>query len=408
MLKKNKTHFWIALVGNALEHRDKALFKFLAPFISPLFFPDSDLITAIIYTYGILFLTLLAKPVGAIFFGLWADRIGRKEVLSITLIGMAIATFAMGCLPSYREVGFYSPLLLIIFRAMQNFFAVGESNTAAVFVIEHASEKVKTLISSLYEMSTVLGILMALGELVFLNSLNYLEQGWRILFWAGGLVGLCGYFCRRRFFESEEFQNCQKIKKITFKDFKLESKNLIAITLTSCFSYATYMVSIAFINGALIFGEKSTLRQLMMILFLEALLLPVFGLIANKLGSERVMLFTSGVVGILSCLLPSFEIGHGLLGTQMSIVILGVAFAACFRSWAQERVFAARRCFTLSLGCAISQLLVEGPFTILSLLAIKSVPGMAIPCIFLSLTSLGAFSTVYYYIKVPTLVSSRL
>src|SRR5260221_48414 len=104
------------MMGHLLEHYDRALFGLLAPFIAPLFFEASDPITALILAYGMIPLGYLIRPLGAWFFGWIGDSIGRKEALFCSLLGMAIVTLAIGCLPAYKEVGGFSALLLAICR----------------------------------------------------------------------------------------------------------------------------------------------------------------------------------------------------------------------------------------------------------------------------------------------------
>src|SRR5687767_13999143 len=122
-MKRPGINIAAGLIGNVVEHHDKALFALLAPFIGPLFFAPSDPITALIDTYLIFFIGLRARPLGALLFGIIADTYGRKQALSFSIIGMCLTTAAMGCLPTYSTAGIFAPILLASTRLLQNFFA---------------------------------------------------------------------------------------------------------------------------------------------------------------------------------------------------------------------------------------------------------------------------------------------
>src|SRR5215208_4599886 len=92
---------WSILLGNLFEHYDNALFSLLSPFLAPLFFPGQDPLTALILTYCIIPLGMIARPIGSLFFGYIGDTRGRKEALVLTLSGMAIVTTLMGFMPTY-------------------------------------------------------------------------------------------------------------------------------------------------------------------------------------------------------------------------------------------------------------------------------------------------------------------
>src|SRR5579872_7035410 len=125
------------MIGNLLEHYDRALFGLLAPFIAPLFFEGKDPLTALILTYGMLPLGILSRPLGSLFFGWIGDRFGRREALFYSLLGMAFTTIGIGFLPIYAQIGALAPLLLAFGRLLQNFFDAGETAGGAIAVLEN-------------------------------------------------------------------------------------------------------------------------------------------------------------------------------------------------------------------------------------------------------------------------------
>lgn len=385
------------VLGNIVEHHDKALFTLLAPFIGPLFFA-TDSITALIYTYGLLYAGMLGKPLGALFFGYMGDVYGRARVLSITLIGMALSTFAMGCLPTYASLGVLAPILLAFLRVLQNFFAAGETSTSSVFVIEHSAPKFKPLAASFFELSTTLGILLVSCELSLLGAFDALAYGWRWLFWGGGALAFAIWIYRTKLIESNEFALSKEKPFASLKEvFADELKPLMAIILASGFSSATYVMSISFINSFLImvtpfsFAELANLNTLL--LFVDALLLPLFGFLTLKYEAEKIMQNSAKAVALLA--IPMFSLLHYsswavIVIVRLILVILGVAFASCYHSWIQKLIVPKKRCTLLSLGSTSGSLLIEGPITVLSLWAFKQTEWAFIPGLFLAITAVGA------------------
>src|SRR5579872_3210875 len=173
--------FFAGLIGNILEHYDTALFGLLAPFIAPLFFHTQDPFTALILTYAMIPLGMLARPLGSFSFGLISDRFGRRQALCWSLTGMAIATTSIGFLPTSSEI---APLLLALMRLLQSFFAAGESAGGAIYVLENTRVPKRSFMSSVFDASTVGGILIAAALVTFLSMQGWVEMGWRYLFWA--------------------------------------------------------------------------------------------------------------------------------------------------------------------------------------------------------------------------------
>ena len=128
------TILWSGFVGTFLEWYDFAIYGFLAPIISPLFFPHHHAITSLLMTYSVFAVGYLARPLGGVLFGRWGDLYGRKSVLMFTILLMAIPSFLMGCLPTYEQIGVLAPVLMILLRCLQGIAAGGESMGAVIFV----------------------------------------------------------------------------------------------------------------------------------------------------------------------------------------------------------------------------------------------------------------------------------
>lgn len=416
-MEKNKksTVFNIAagLIGNAVEHHDKAIFALLAPFIGPLFFSATDPITALINTYSILFIGMFARPFGAIAYGYVADTYGRKKALYWSLSGMSIATGAMGFLPTYEQAGLYAPIALTVTRLMQHFFSAGETNGAAIFVLEHAKEKDKPILCSLVETSTMVGILLASAETVVFSYFGILTTHWRWLMWIGCGVGLAGLLMRSYCSETQAFQEMQKPQtKLNIRQFAKDlmhnRRSISAITLAAGFSCAMYVMPLPFMTAFLTIISPMTAKELTSfttgLMLLDTLLLPVFGYLAAKVSKEKVMFTAAWLTAIISVPLFSLLEGGSLINAivvRSLLVIIGVSFAAPFRLWAKELVPIEQRCTVVNFGCALAHILIEGPATIISLWLYKITGATGAAGIYLAFTALLAVWALRFAVPVP-------
>src|ERR1700679_233834 len=128
-------------IGTILEWYDFSLFAFITPILASNFFPHENKMTGIMYTYAIFAIGFVARPIGAALFGHIGDRIGRKRTLILSILLMALPTFLIGVLPTYKDIGIYAPILLILLRLCQGLSAGGESTGAVLFVMENDNFK---------------------------------------------------------------------------------------------------------------------------------------------------------------------------------------------------------------------------------------------------------------------------
>ncbi|MBS0604901.1 MAG: MFS transporter [Verrucomicrobia bacterium] len=393
-------HRLTGMVGNILEHYDNALFGLLAPFIAPLFFENKDPLTALILTYGMLPLGILMRPLGSLFFGWIGDQFGRTRALFCSMFGMSIATIAMGCLPTYAQVGFYAPFFLAFGRIMQNFCAAGESVGGAIFVLEHTDSSRKNLMSGIYDASSIGGILLASGLITLFSFCGTIGESWRYLFWFGAFSALIGIFLRMRAQEGMEYRQAVKSEKVPL--FALIGKHreaLLAITCVSGFSYTTYSLAFTLMNGYVPLVTSLSKTEVMgantLLLVLDMFMLPLFGYLAGKSGREKVM--STAALAALFCALPLFymlqEASLGLVvAARLMIVTLGVAFSASYHAWSQEMVPAHARYTILSLGYALGSQLIGAPSVAVSLWLYKKMGWFGAPALYIMGTAaLAAF-----------------
>lgn len=367
---------WSMLLGNLFEHYDAALFSLLSPFLAPLFFPNQDPVTALILTYCIIPLGMIARPLGSLVFGYIGDMRGRKEALMLSLSGMAIVTGLMGFLPTYHQVGVLAPVLLSFGRICQNFFAAGETMGGAIYLIENSSESQKDLISSLYGSSTVAGILLASGGVSLLCLFDIVQDYWRILYFSGCFTAVFVVFLRTKvnfnsLFVKSSFEHSFKS---LVKSCCTKWRALVAIAIAAGFSYASYTISLVLMNGFVPLVSSVSKAEMMhlntILLGFDLLLLPLFGILANRFSREKMMIF-AGMLAMLSgfpllALLKGASLAMIII-IRLLFVVIGVWFSAPFHAWAQTLVPSSQRYTMISFGYALGSQLLGGPTAAISL-----------------------------------------
>ena len=236
-------------LGNLFEHYDTALYALLSPFLAPLFFPHHDALTALMMTYAIIPLGMVARPFGALFFGFVGDVYGRQPALYGSLLGMGCVTMMIGFLPTYQEIGAYAPLLLLLSRISQNFFGAGEVAGGAVYILEEVDDKERDMMSSLFSASTIGGMLLASALVSILAYFGQVEEEWRILYLFGAVTAMCVLFLRRRGNFSAVDMSVGKVLKQYFHRVRGEWAVALQIMVVSGFSYACYSIALVVVNG---------------------------------------------------------------------------------------------------------------------------------------------------------------
>ncbi len=194
--KKYRKVALAACFGTFLEWYDFLCFAALAILFGPLFFPfssadgnSSNSLLASLATFGV---GMVFRPIGAAFFGSLADRIGRRPVFLITMTLMGGSTLAVGFLPTFNQIGYAAPVLLIILRLLQGLSAGGEIGGSAVYLAEHADPEKRGFQTSFLQLMGPLGILASTLQIAYLQHIlspeAFQEWGWRVPFWVSLLL----------------------------------------------------------------------------------------------------------------------------------------------------------------------------------------------------------------------------
>lgn len=367
---------WSMLLGNLCEHYDTALFSLLSPFLAPLFFPHQDPLIALILTYCMIPLGMIARPLGSLIFGYIGDMRGRRESLAIALTGMAFVTVCIGLLPTYDQAGVLAPIFLSLCRILQNFFGAGEVIGGAIYLIENTPKSQEDITSSFYNASTVAGALLASLGVSILCTFNIVQECWRLLYLLGFLTGIFGALLRMSISKHSNLPSNPLVPqwRKVFNTCWNRRQALFTIAIASGFSYACYMLALVMMNSFIPLVASTTNSEMMnlntILLIVDMLLLIACGPLAYRFPREKMMIFS----GILATLI-GFPLFWFLKGASLAIVILirlcfvmiGVWFSAPFYSWSQSLVPPSDRYTVISFAYAIGTQILGGPTIVISL-----------------------------------------
>src|SRR5262245_51937159 len=189
-----------SFIGTAIEWYDFFLYGTAAALVfNRLFFPTLDPTAGTMASFATYAVGFFARPVGGVVFGHFGDRMGRKSMLVTTLMMMGLATFVIGLLPTYDQVGMAAPALLVVLRFIQGFGVGGEWGGAVLMAVEHGHQGRRGLYASWVQAGVPAGLLLATAVFDVISRLpedQFMQWGWRIPFLLGiGLLGV-GLFIR--------------------------------------------------------------------------------------------------------------------------------------------------------------------------------------------------------------------
>src|SRR5580698_4995840 len=199
-----------SLIGTTIEFFDFYIFSTAAVLVFPkLFFPSADPTAATLESLATFALAFFARPIGAVLFGHFGDRIGRKTTLVAALLTMGPSTVAIGLLPTYHSIGVAAPILLAIFRFGQGIGLGGEWGGAVLLATENAPPGKKAWYGMFPQLGAPIGFLISSGTFLilskFLSNEEFFSYGWRIPFIASALLVWVGLYVRLKLSETPDF-----------------------------------------------------------------------------------------------------------------------------------------------------------------------------------------------------------
>jgi MFS transporter, MHS family, proline/betaine transporter len=323
-------------IGNFVEWFDFAVYGFLATIIAKQFFPDSSVNLGLLKTFGVFAVAFAMRPLGGIFFGILGDKLGRKSILSLTILMMAAATTLIGLLPTHASIGVIAPILLTLLRCLQGFSAGGEYAGSIAYLMEHSPSHRRGWYGSFVPVSTFTAFASA-ALLVFalensLTSEAMANWGWRIPFIIAAPLGFVGLFLRWKMAETPAFKAMTAEENLhqhspLIETLQSQARTIlrlgafISLTALSFYTFTTYFATYLQVVGNL--TRSQSLLVSTIALFFAAVACPLAGRISDSIGRRK----SIGLIcfWVIVAVLPAF--GFASSGS-LAYAIFGIILLA--------------------------------------------------------------------------------
>lgn len=323
-------------IGTIIEWYDFLIYGTAAALVfNKLFFPNVDPRIGTLAALGSFTVGFLARPIGGAIFGHFGDRLGRKSMLMLTMIGMGGATALIGLLPTYDRIGLWAPIFLVLLRVVQGIALGGEWGGASLMVLEHAPPRRRGLYGSLVQVGFPIGLVSAsavFSLVTLLPDADFKAWGWRIPFLISVVLVGVGIFVRARLPETPVFENIKsrgRIVKSPFLEIVRSPRNfLVAIGLKISEVSWVYMLTVflvVYATTTLGLTKSLMLNAVSIAALLELATIPLFGHLSDCIG--RRPLYFCGVAFTILFAFPLFWL---LDMRTPEIVVLTVAIALNF------------------------------------------------------------------------------
>lgn len=315
-----KTVVGASAAGTAFEWYDFFIFGSLTTIIARHFYADVGEATSYILallTFGVGF---VVRPLGALVFGWFGDKTGRKTTFLVTISLMGVATVAIGLLPDYGQIGIIAPILLLTLRVLQGFALGGEYGGAAIYVAEHAPAKKRGFLTGWIQTTAAIGLIMALSVILITRAILGVEAfdawGWRIPFLLSSLLLIISLWIRLKLNESPAFKRMvaesterQAPFRESFGTWKVGKFVLIALVgimfAQGAVWYAGYFYTRFFMERVLKVEVGTVDGLILAITMASAFLYVFFGWLSDRVGRKPVMV--GGMVLFLLAVFPGFH-----------------------------------------------------------------------------------------------------
>ena len=329
-----------SLIGTSLEWYDFFVYGTAAALVfNKLFFPSFEPLVGTLLAFTTYAVGFAARPLGGIIFGHYGDRLGRKNVLVVTLLVMGLATFLIGLLPTYATIGRWAAILLVTLRFVQGLGLGGEWGGAVLMSMEHGDPARRGLNASWPQVGVPAGLLLANGVLALISALTsdagFLSWGWRVPFLLSGVLVLVGLWIRLTISESPLFEEIEqehtKARMPVLDVLRVYPRSVLTalgarIGVDVAF-YTFVLFIVTYVTQVLKVPRATALNAVLIGAAVQLALIPLFGWLSDRLGRRPVYLF--GAVGALLWVFAFFL----LLDTRSApLIVLATVVALVFHA----------------------------------------------------------------------------
>jgi len=330
-----------SMIGTTIEFFDFYIYATAAVLVFPkLFFPGGDATTAMLSSFATFSIAFFARPIGAIAFGHFGDRVGRKATLVAALMTMGLSTVAIGLLPTYHTAGLLAPLLLALCRFGQGLGLGGEWGGAILLATENAPPGRKAWFGMFPQLGAPIGFILSTGAFIALTAIlsdeAFLNWGWRIPFISSAVLVLVGLWVRLKITETPEFKRAiARAERVRAPIITLLTRYKAALVLGTLGATTTFVLfylmtvfALGWATTALGYSREEILPiQLIGVLFFGAFI-PISALAADKFGQAKVLIWASIGIGLFGLIFAPLFASGGLPG-MMACFAIGFALMGC-------------------------------------------------------------------------------
>jgi MHS family shikimate/dehydroshikimate transporter-like MFS transporter len=325
-------------IGTVVEWYDFLIYGVASALIfNTMFFPTFDPLTGQLAALGTYAAGFVARPLGGAIFGHYGDRIGRKTMLMVTMVVMALGTFSVGLLPTYNQIGIWAPISLVTLRIIQGIGLGGEWGGASLMVLEHAPCHRRGFYGALVQVGFPLGLITSTGVFALITGVMsdeaFRSWGWRLPFLASIVLLFVGWFVRARVAETPVFEQLKESGEIAKNPFleailKHPGTFLIAVGLKISEVSWVYILTIFFViyaTSTLNIPKQAYLNAITIAAVVELFTIPLFGWLSDVFG--RRALYFLGTFFTVAFAFPLFW----LLDTRdPQMILFAVVIALSF------------------------------------------------------------------------------
>jgi MFS family permease len=300
-------------VGTTIEWYDFLLYGQMAAIVfAKLYFPSSDPLTGTLQSFAVFAVGFAARPIGAVIFGHYGDRIGRKAALIATLLLTGLSTFLVGCVPTYEQIGIWGAVVLVALRFIQGIGVGGEWGGSVLLSMEWArTSKNHGVIAAWPQFGGPAGFFLAnLAILAFsqLSGDQFLSWGWRVPFWLSLIMVVIGLWIRLGILETPIFQQLlaeQRVARVPVVEvFKRHPKEVFLTAFARMGQMAPVFVYAAFVfpYGLQVVHLSRDFILLVLLIgsFMQLFTVPLSGFLSDRLGRKRVYIFGAIATGLFA------------------------------------------------------------------------------------------------------------
>ncbi len=316
-------------IGTTIEWYDFFVYSIVTGLVfAKLYFPQSDPLAGTLQAYAVFFVGFMSRPIGAAIFGHYGDRIGRKSALIATLLLTGFATFAVGLVPTYAQIGVWGAVLLIVFRFIQGVGVGGEWSGSVLLSMEWAKTNAhRGFIASWPQLGSPFGLALAnLAVLAFsrLSGAGFLDWGWRIPFLLSIVMVAIGAYIRLGITETPVFASLVAREQVerapSIEVIKRHPKQIILSAFARMGEQAPGYIYLAYIftygSEAIGASRDFLLAGLLASAVLGFLWVPIAGHLSDRIGRKRMYIIAATIAAVFGF------IYFALLDTRSPVLIL--------------------------------------------------------------------------------------